>query len=184
MRILAYIGMLISAAIRDVAKLIVRTGNMMLGLPQPDFDPPVEGPSAADIAREQYLAEIKAVIEACAARFEDRDPPEMPPRLAGWFSQLEDGDCLRLIDANDSGELGGHLTGTRPIFGVPPVSTATDTAAYLQRRDMLRAHERAEARARREAPAAGIDWAPANAYAGAPLDDIDRRRDGISLRLH
>ena len=96
----------------------------------------------------------------------------MDAGISGWFNQLEDGDVARLMiaDRDRPGALAGHLGGKCPVFGVPPVGTASETADYLQRRAMLRAvQEMTAATSRMQRRQAILD-------AAAPGEPVDTPR--------
>lgn len=152
MRFLTFLGQLIRAAIVSVSKLILRVGNAIAGLPQPDFDPQFEESEDERLAR-IASEEAKAVFAASTARLDREDVDvDLGPRLSGWFSQLADRDVARLLieDRERPGALSDHLSGKRPVFGVPPVGTATETANFVTQCELHRSIEEMTAAIRRE----------------------------------
>lgn len=153
MRFLAALGTALRAAIVAVSRMILHIGHLAGFGPHPDdlVMPPVE-PSPSEAEADRRRAEYEALIDDLVAQMKglsETERPQLPERISGWAHSLAHEDVIALVVAHRDGRLEGHLDGTRPIFGVPPVANAADTATYVQRRSLLHAAHQTDAAARR-----------------------------------
>lgn len=148
--------------------MILHVGHLAGFGPHPDdLLPPPVGPSPTEAEADRRRAEYEALLDYIVERNTGSDIGELPPRISGWAMQLDHGDIAELILADHDGRLEGHLDGTRPIWGVPPVGTAVETAQYIQQRELFRAANQMDVAARH------LQHNRQDRYAASPCNRFD-----------